>query len=482
MPEIIYSCKYAPNVEMYLTKEQINDIVKSSNVVELYYADPNIQLSTDATTETETTASSTEIAAYPSYFEATGITNTRKIYGLLGGGVNVGVYDNKFTLPSGLSYFARNNVVDYKIEENRIVEDYTYSHGSAVACLIAGTKKDNDGNIVYAGAAPYANMYWTAGYNYKESLEYLVDKGCNVINVSMAIYYNDTDYNIYNDISAWVEHITVEDSVHIVVSSGKYGSNGVYGFNLASNAITVGNCDNSGVLNDSSSYSDLNTLPYKPDLVAPGVNIQTPAGTLTGTSLSAPIVTGAVAQFCQLSAVLRDNPTLMKALLLSGSKRTQYMIDNNVQSVANTFSIALDHKYGSGILNTINMYVSFNDKSYYSTGVMHNTESAVTITQRLSVPNSKYVRIAVVWDRYCVLTSSKHDEAYAGIVDNDNMFIRVTAPDGTYYDTYSNKDTKALISFPATSATGNYTIELTRLSNSTYDINYAVSCSVTRVS
>ena len=100
------------------------------------------------------------------------------------------------------------------------------------------------------------------------------------------------------------------------------------------------------------------------------------------------------------------------------------------------------------------------------------------MTQHLSVKNSKMVRIAIVWDRIGVIASDNHSENNGITVKNDNIAVRITAPDGTYYDSVSNGDTKVLFSFPATNVSGDYKIEMTRLSYSGSNINYAVSCSV----
>lgn len=475
-PEIIYTCKYAPNIDLYLSKAQIYEVANSSEVTKLYYADPTINLTTD---EEVQTSDSNEIAEYPTYFNVTGISSSKSVFGLYGAGVNVGIYDGDFSRTDDVTYFARSNIKGTCISDDAYVEKNNYSHGSMVACIIGGTKKDSAGKIIYEGAAPYSNLYLTGGegYTYKQSIEYLISQGCNVINASVSVGYEGS-YNTYNEFSAWVDHVSTYHKVTLVLSAGNKGKQGVSNLNMSSNAITVGNCNIKDVLDDDSSYSSAIDLPYKPDIVAPGVNIHTPAGTSSGTSFSAPMVTGAVAQFCQLSAVLRNNPNLIKALLISSSKRTSVMRENAIESKPLTISTAIDRKYGSGILNTMNMYVSFHDYNYYQTGQIDKYDKTVNLTQHLSVKNSKMVRIAIVWDRIGVITSDNHSENNGITVKNDNIAVRITAPDGTYYDSVSNGDTKVLFSFPATNASGDYKIEMTRLSYSGSNINYAVSCSV----
>ena len=187
-PEIIYTCKYAPNIDLYLSKAQIYEVANSSEVTKLYYADPTINLTTD---EEVQTSDSNEIAEYPTYFNVTGISSSKSVFGLYGAGVNVGIYDGDFSRTDDVTYFARSNIKGTCISDDAYVEKNNYSHGSMVACIIGGTKKDSAGKIIYEGAAPYSNLYLTGGegYTYKQSIEYLISQGCNVINASVSVGY-----------------------------------------------------------------------------------------------------------------------------------------------------------------------------------------------------------------------------------------------------------------------------------------------------
>lgn len=470
-PEILYSCSYAPNIEMKLTKEQINRIVESNNVEEIYYVDPEAKVVPDLM-ESEATSSSINTK----YFSVTGLSQTRDVWGLSGYGVNVGVYDGGFTLPNFVDYFANNNIIDYQISDSCFTKNPS-EHGNFVSSIIGGYQKDSEGNVVYSSPTPNVSMYWTAGSGYKESFEYLINAGCNVINMSLAV--GSDGLNNYGDTAKWIDHISVQHSVHVVCSAGNSSSVGVTSGKMAHNAIIVGACDNNGVLTSFSSYSSSNSLPYKPDLVAPGYSITTPAGTASGTSYAAPMVTSAVAQFCQLSSVLRSNPTLMKALLLCGTKRTDYMIQNNIQSIAGQVSIAFDHMYGSGLLYTPNMYTAFYDSNYYITGSFSSSDTVYETEKNISVktPTNKILRFAVVWDKISNVMNNPHKLNEAEDVEADTFLFQVTDPNGTVYKSYYQYDTKALISFKP-SVSGKYKIELTRLHNSGKQINFSIAYSV----
>ncbi len=470
-PEILYSCSYAPNIEMKLTKEQINKIVESNNIEEIYYIDSEAKVVPDLIKSTTTSSN-----INTNYFTVTGLSQARDVWGLSGYGVNVGVYDAEFTLPNSVDYFAMNNIIDYQISNNCFTNNPSV-HGNLVSSIIGGYQKDSEGNVIYCSPTPNVSMYWAGGSGYKASYEYLINAGCNVINMSLAV--GSDGNNNYGDTAKWIDHISTQHSVHVVCSAGNSSSTGITSGKMAHNAIIVGACDNSGVLTSFSSYSSSNSLPYKPDLVAPGSNITTPAGTGSGTSCAAPMVTSAVAQFCQLSSVLRSNPTLMKSLLLCGTKRTNYMIQNNVQSIAGQVSIALDHMYGSGMLYTPNMYVAFHDNNYYITGSFSSSSTVYETEKNISVknPTKKILRFAVVWDKISHVMNNPHKLNDAENVEADTFLFKVTDPNGTVYRSYYQYDTKSLISFKP-SASGKYKIELTRLHNSGEKINYSIVYSV----
>ena len=500
-PTIIYSCKYAPNVDMYLTKSQIEDIIKSDYVEDIYYI--NLSKSTnrnnneknnvsscikDKETVDEAVKNNKEASSQYSMkaLSVSGLTSTRDAYSLFGSGVNIGIYDNRFDVDesSYSSFLDKSRVNTNGIDKNLLI-NYGTMNGNIESCLIAGYTGSQTQNTsaYFCGAVPSASLYWTNKESYKEALEFLISSKCNVINLGTELL----DYGIYNeyeDTAKWIDHITYNHKVHVVTSAGDFAEFGINASSMSYNAITVGSCNNNGVISDFSAYynedfmgeSNINNLPYKPDLVAPGEEINTPAGSDTGTLYSSALVTGAVAQFCQLNATLRTSPTLMKALLLSGSKRTDEMIKNNVCSTVGPISIAFDRKYGCGMLYTNNMYIAFHDDGIYTKGTLTSSSQNVTFKTTMHTYNvNRQVRITAVWDKVSTVSGSNHSSGNATNYNNDIFKLTVCDPQGNYYNTYSN-DTKALISFKALQ-TGEYTITLSRMNTSGKTINYAIACS-----
>ncbi|MCB0104648.1 MAG: S8 family serine peptidase, partial [Caldilineaceae bacterium] len=95
------------------------------------------------------------------------------------------------------------------------------------------------------------------------------------------------------------------------------------------NVITVGNSEDQNTaswaddkINESaigSSYENPSSGVEKPEVAAPGTNIDTVAGQLTGTSLSAPHVAGLAALLMQRKNVLKDYPSAVKAIIMASA-------------------------------------------------------------------------------------------------------------------------------------------------------------------
>lgn len=485
LPQVIYSCKYAPNVELYISKKQIYDLIDSPLVEKIYYSDINCDMVTDDSitdyTSTETITAETE-TYNTAYFSMTGISTARDAWALSGNGITVGIFDAAFTKPDKVDYLNSANVDYSLVKEDHFSNDYS-AHGSYMACLIAGLKKDGS-TVIYKGAVPNAKVYCAAGYIYKKSLEELVEKGCNVINMSLAYI---TEYNTYGDISKWIDHLSFMHKVHFVCAAGNYGSNGIYSSNMGYNAIVVGNCYNTGEIKSSSSYVVSDTLAYKPDLVAPGANaVAPPVGNSSsfssgGTSAASAIVCGAVAQLCQASPAFCANPTLLKSALLGSAKRKYGSTTMSPLSAHLDTSIALSHIYGAGLLSVTNAYTSFIDSNNYKSNTFspHSLLASFNIrVSNVSSTRKKILRIALVWDKVNTVT----DEHMTGSVvssEPDMLKLQVTTPSGEVYTSEYFYDTKQYVSFIATEA-GSYKVEIIRTgtTNSNQFINYAFAYTV----
>ena len=472
--QIDYVCRYAPNVNMTLTKEEILRVAENNNVTEIYYVDTSSESNLrqgvidDGYDEEDEPYDMT-------FFNVTGLATARDAWGLDGQGMNVGMVDlhghpyNISTLGVMENAYSSSNNMPQQL------------HASLVASVMIATSYKNDGTLMFQGAIPNAHLFTAAieaeAY-IKPAIETLLDNNVTAINCSFS-YPEDTPvFNLYGDSAKWYDHISVQHNVHLILSSSNYGSLGVKPTNTSYNAIVVGACNNNGTILPDSSYINTNSFMNKPDLVAPGSNIYAPVFGSSGTSFAAPMVTSAVVQLSQASPILLANPTLMKAILLSGSTITNAMsVDTDVFSDANGTESAISHIYGAGMLNVTKAYTAFTD-GYYETETMSPYSRSVQFRNNISRAKGKTVRVCLTWNKMNSVAAPHETGAVSsGILDN--FMLTVTTPSGVVYSAQNLYDNKQMISFIA-SESGSYTFNVSRFGTGVSDeiVRFSLAYSV----
>ena len=291
-----------------------------------------------------------------------GATWVRDTLGLDGAGVGVAIIDSGVT--SWHDDLGSERVVHFADFVDFQPTPYDdYGHGTHVAGIIAGNGYDSNG--ARRGIAPSANLVVLKvldgegfGYisNVIAALDYAVEHraqfNIRVINLSVAagVYESYT-----TDPLTLAAKRAVQAGVVVVTAAGNLGRNAegraqYGGITAPGNApwvLTVGASSHNGTVNraDDSMASFSSRGPSyidysaKPDLVAPGVGIESladassllfathpnarlwgtvdtatqPYLSLTGTSMSAPVVAGTVALMIQANPTL--TPNLVKAIL-----------------------------------------------------------------------------------------------------------------------------------------------------------------------
>jgi serine protease AprX len=286
----------------------------------------------------------------------------RESLGLDGAGVGVAIIDSGVT--SWHDDLGSDRVVHFAdfVDFQPLPSD-EYGHGTHVAGIIAGSGYDSNG--ARRGVAPAANLVVLKvldadGYGYISNviaaLDYAVEHraqfNIRVINLSVAAGV----YESYNtDPLTLAAKRAVQAGVVVVTAAGNLGRNAQRaiqygGITAPGNApwvLTVGASSHNGT----ASRTDDSIAPFssrgpgfidyaaKPDIVAPGVGIESltdatsslflshpaarlwgtvdtatqPYLSLSGTSMSAPVVTGTVALMMQANPAL--SPNLVKAIL-----------------------------------------------------------------------------------------------------------------------------------------------------------------------
>jgi serine protease AprX len=273
---------------------------------------------------------------------------------LQGNGIGVAVIDSGVKLLSDFNNTsgASRVVTQQKFNSNTNSQADNYGHGTHVAGIIGGNGQLSNGT--YVGIAPAVNLI-----NLKVSDDVGAATASDIVSGLQWVLQNKDTYNIrvvnismnssvkqsYNvDPLCAAAEILWFNGIVVVVSAGNTGTADLYPPANDPFVITVGAVDDKGTTKDSkgnfsvaddtvasfSSYGKDETGNVKPDLVAPGKSIvstmasngatlvqQHPANQvnnyyfmMSGTSMSAPIVAGAVALLLQSEPNL--NPDQVK--------------------------------------------------------------------------------------------------------------------------------------------------------------------------
>ena len=407
-----------------------------------------------------------------------------------GSGIKIGILD------TGIFDTSHTNFSD--VTREVVYDTYTNNDSSSSAQHPTMVASVLGGKFGYASAASlyYVDVNSETGY---VGIERLINKGCHIVNMSFSAgsCVNNGEYDI--GLEGYLDYIYTSTKIIMVASASNYlnmeGSGGYVSLPaLCANVISVGSVDAEGAPSYFSNYKIKNDVYSNPNLVAVGERRQTGGfGNRSGTSYSAPAVTGAIAMYFGKNGV-KDLPAVLAILSATANDS---IIDKS------TKTIDLMRKDSSGnliytgeTLICTNILKTNGSRERTGAGMLDVTalmnysntlmNNEVTFTsddyvelEQIYLAAGQTVQIALAWQRNATLTIDKFlwwetKRTYSSDVLAD-LDLYLFNDDGVMVDFSMEASVNVeIITFTA-SSDGYYTIKLKPYSDyaDTHNVNYA---------
>ncbi|MBQ8627795.1 MAG: S8 family serine peptidase [Agathobacter sp.] len=459
---VTYVSKYSPCVFADLSVTKIAELIGNDEVMHIGVCDT--ANASDGTVGYDSLIAS-QVAENAEVIRA---DEAMDVYNVTGDGIKIGQIE---------SYMPDTNAVT----KNYVDQSVGYD-GSAHA--------DNV-HLIMSTIAPDATYYATsivmsAGYFY-EQVEWLLSQGVNIINMSYG-WSGESVVNQYTDRARWVDHIAYNHDIHFVMASGNDMNSadekqwGVRSPGMAYNIITVGNAHRTGqyLINKFSSYNHdgASTTTFKPDIVAPGTYYNAD-GTediyLSGTSYSAPLVTGTIALMCEYKPALKTQQHIVKAILAATTSKSIY----RYVTTDSNFEV-----YGAGMLDARSALYAIYAGDYINyTGELTTIGSSRSYTMNVTASDTR-MRVALAYANKIEFDSdngihSEEDTPYGNIGD---LNLSVYDPDGNliayvFSGALERQANLKILEFDTNGVSGNYTIKVTLVTEASggRSINFGVA-------
>lgn len=451
--DLTYISESAPILHANATWEQVQYLSKIDLIESIFFIDMNLEPSL-AISRQVIKADSVQSSTYGGYD---------------GSGINVGMLDvgypdnSKIGLPS-----------------NRITYCQALSSPHPHATLVGAILAGQGINSYPMGIAPGAHLYCAWGIYIDEALDWFHDHDVSIVNVSLVYLdqYGNYTHNEYRKSDAIVDYYVNKQNMNVIIAAGNRGQQGVCSPAMAYNAITVGNVDDNDtvslsddILNSYSSYTNSLTPTHasKPDISAPGTDINCGFDSNSGTSLSAPHVTGLIALLAEKDSTIEFVPWLTKAVALSTVNRTKYAYVPSYRIVTTGSTPASSYiQYGAGIIDGLRGLQTVGwSNSHYNYGVLN--ANTTTVTESIPCTAGQRTRIAVI----SLNEKTEKNTTNTTVIDYD---IELKNPSGNVVATSANSFGNVEIIDYTPTTTGTYTLYIYRNNYvSLANVGYAVA-------
>lgn len=432
----LFFSQYAPMISAELTPAEIKMLARDSRVQSIYYS-PNATLKDEGNFSIPTI----------------GADYTRDTLGYSGSGVKIGMIET--SIPEKTKNYFDLDKIYYDESLENIPADR--NHANTVAAIMVG-QETTIGGVTYKGIVPDAELYVTCctennGADWRLRVEWLISQGVHVIN--MSAYLTNQMHGHYGANERWTDHIVSTHNVHFVKSAGNLGTR-VTSPGTAYNILTVGAINDNNTLQHSddtpynvdsfsTSYMEDEDIANKPDLMAPGVGIYTPAyveGVDSGTSFATPHVTGVVAQLCHRFPSLRVLQAGVKAILTASVCHSKYAYNTVFMDSEDVDNY---DKFGAGVVSATAAFETANAYRMmvgnFPANTLANTERVYSFTASAG----QRVRVSLTWLHNAIIPNNETHESYE-LSDYvlDDLDLYVIHPEGAdihlSLSTYNNTE------------------------------------------
>ena len=451
---IIFMSRYAPMVIANLTVSEIRELDGDNRIQSVsYYQEPE-----------ESTCT------VDSVYETSNISFTNGVFGLTGEGVKIGVFEMGGFPDSSCDELKNASITN-------VGSGYVYGHVTNTVSILVG---DTSGIVkdaeVYCSNSDFENV------------EALLDYGVQIINVSFAWLYDETNTGTsyaYSTKDKWVDHLVSYHAVTVVASAGNNGDGTdiqrVASPAMGHNVIAVGAYNDMNTPLDYtddkmysySSYKNTNgtdetTGIEKPDVVLPG-NILS-----GGTSSSAPVLTGMIALMFELKPSLAVHPQAVKAIVLASCHRK---VLPALDETRETMVDGLTERQGAGVPDVWTM-ASIICQGTYGIGTINSNRT--TAFRRFVLPSydATQMNVSIAWLR----ENTRVDE---DSLTNNNITVGEYADldlavkqNGTVVKTSYNDSSSTEMTYVNLDSTKvNYLMQVNKMTNNTGTVRYGYAYS-----
>ena len=431
----LFYSQYAPMISAELTRADIKKLASDYRVQSIEYT-PDVKLESHGDVSVPTI----------------GADYVRDTLGYTGSGIKIGLLEVCGLPDKSSPYFDEDNIV-YDPEVNQ--QEFN-DHAELVAAIMVAQSKTING-ITYEGIVPDATLYATYANTLqimRERWEWLLSQGVHVINFSGGGEAS-APYT-YGSEEKWIDHIAFNHNVHFVQSAGN--NNGYIGHPaMAYNIITVGAINDMNTTSyadderyyfgstNGSSYLEDDSLTNKPDLVAPGVFIDsaTSSDISYGTSLSAPHVTAVVAQLCQREPELKLLQDTVKAILTASVSHSPIRYNTmDGDAMQNQVNDNYD-KCGAGVVNAKSAFSTVIHSRYASGSFAANSGNGIQVKYTFEVTNvNRNVRVSLSWLK-CSVFAEGEDHGSENLTTGSLADLNLYIYDSEGKVVYQSKDVES---------------------------------------